>query len=264
LLIAAFAFVEATASAKPALVEQKKPTAVFPGRNQLTLTWTNLDSEQFDAEITGKVFQESSKLAMPLPVEVKTRLQLLPNQTALAQVAVDVPELREKSSLLIRWQDASQVIGKTELTVYSRNMLHELETLAGDKGIGVESSDANFKAAFKNARVKFEDIDKAEIHSFDGRILIATDCPKKTALSIAKRGIVVISIVQPEANDPLKPNFFAIPNGRGVVVLVQGDFIENFDMNPESQLRLIQICRMATKPGHPELPVIFSKEQNEN
>src|ERR1041385_9126506 len=80
--------------AKPMLIEEKKPRAVFPGQNQLMLMWTNQGAEQIDHEIKGKVFQKSSKLAMPLPIELKSRLQLLPNQAALTPVSIDVPELR--------------------------------------------------------------------------------------------------------------------------------------------------------------------------
>jgi len=40
--------------------------------------------------------------------------------------------------------------------------------------------------------------------------------------------------------------------------------VENFAENAMSQLRLIEICRTATNPGRPGLPIIFSKDQNED
>src|SRR4051794_2278002 len=140
-LVLAIAIADASSSAKPALVEEKRPRAVFPGHNQFTLTWTNQGAEQIDREIKGKVFQKSSKLAMALPIELKSRLQLLPNQAVLMPVSIDVPELRENASLLIQWHDGARVIGKTELAVHSRGILHELATIAGEKAIGIATSD---------------------------------------------------------------------------------------------------------------------------
>jgi hypothetical protein len=261
---AAIAVATITSFARPALVNEKQSVPVFPGQNRLSLLWTNQGSERIDAEIKGRVFRESSALAMRLPIEVKGRLQLLPNQAALMQVSFEVPDFRTKSLLLIRWEDASQVIGKTELTVYSRDVLHELEMIVGEKGIGIAGVDERFKAAFRRADVRFEEFEEGAISAFAGAILILTECPNTAAIAAAKRGVVVICVVQPGEEDVFRPNFFAIRYGRGVVVLAQGDLLANFDTNPESQLRLVQICRMATKPGRPELPMILRKDSNED
>jgi hypothetical protein len=250
--------------AGPVLLNEKHRLPVFPGRNWFSLMWTNQGSERIDSEIKGRVFQESSQMAMLLPIEVKGRLQLLPNQTAFMPVSFEAPDLRTKSFFLIRWQDASQVIGTTELAVYSRDILHELETIAGEKGLGVAGSNDGFKAALRSANVRFEELDRGATSSFAGGILILTQCPNKAAIAAAKRGVVVICVVEREEEDVLRPNFFAVPYGHGLVVLVQRDLLENFDTNPESQLRFIQICRMATKPGRPELPMIPRKDSDED
>ena len=127
--------------ARPVLLNGKQQIAMFPGSNRFTLAWTNQGSDRIDVEIKGRAFQETSALAIELPMEIKCRLQLLPNQAALMPVSANIPELRDKIVLLVRWEDGSQIIGKTEMTLYSRAFLHELELIAGDTGIGIGSTD---------------------------------------------------------------------------------------------------------------------------
>jgi hypothetical protein len=88
---------------------------------------------------------------------------------------------------------------------------------------------------------------------------------KAEIVSVARRGIAVVWITpNPQKHSVLQPNFFLKPYDSGAIVFVQQQFVENFAENATSQWRLIEICRAATKPGRPGLPIIFSKDQNEN
>jgi hypothetical protein len=264
ILVTAITFTKMPTLARPALLPEKERIGVFPGPNRLKLAWTNQGLDRIDIEIKGRVFQESSTLAMELPIEIRGRLQLLPNQTAWMLLSAEIPDLRDKSLLLVRWEDGSRVLGKTELIVYSRDILHEFESMAGEKGLGVRSSDEEFKSAFAKAKVRFQDV--ADPERFDGQILITSDGSKGSFASLARRGIIVICVLAAAGADDhvLRPNFFAIPYGDGAVVFVRQEFIANFDTEARSQCRLVQICGMATQPGRPNLPVIFQKDFNEN
>jgi hypothetical protein len=259
-----------TSLGQPSIVAPEKLPAFFPGANSLTLIWTNRGPEQIEMEIKGAFFQTSSKLALRLPVEIVEKLRLLLNQAALMPIRIDVPEVRAKTLFVIRWQDVSaKALGKTELNVYPREMLRELETMAGDTALGIFNLDAKFETGFRKSKVKIERLEQDGIGGYAGKLLIAggeqaQDSSRETLIALARRGVVIVCIVAHNDDETLRPNFFARAYGTGVVVFVQEMFLDHFDTNPESQLRLVEICRMATKPGVPELPMIFQKTHNEN
>jgi hypothetical protein len=258
----------ATVIGEAALVPSKIIASFFPGQNRLLLTWTNKSAVEITTEVDGTIFAASSKLAVPLPIHLKEKLRLLPNQAALMPVTIDLPEVRGKTLFVIRWQDsAKKPIGNTELHVYPRDILKQLGS-----SIGVISEDESFKNAFTKANLKFEEIQRDQLHDFRGQLLIvngfpaATDAEFKAEIELAAwRRIVVVWITPDMQQDSaLQPNFFLTPFGSGAVVFVQNQFVESFAENAASQLRLVQICRAATSPGRPGLPIIFSKDQNED
>jgi hypothetical protein len=246
-----------------ALFPNQKLRGVFPGTNQFTLLWTNKGAERIDLDLIGKVFQTGGNIAIVLPIEIKTKLQLFPNQTALVPASLVAPDVRGKTKLLIQWQAASEVIGNTEVVVFPRDLLHELELLAGETPIAVVTSDETIKNAFKVAKAKFDALEKADAADYKGKLMIVKDASlsiealRKTLAPVATRGAVVVCII-PSSDDttPLRPTFFATEYGRSVMVFVQEQFVENFDINPESQSRLVEICKLAIKPDRRGLPMI--------
>lgn len=245
------------------LVPNQKVRDVFAGPNELTLLWTNKGTEQINVELIGKVFQAGGNIAIVLPLEIKTKLQLFPNQTALVPASIVAPDVRGKTTLLVQWHAGSEVIGTTELTVFPRDILHELELLAGETPMAVVTCDDIFRNAFKIAKAKFHALERNDAGDYKGKLMIVKDASLSieslhTTLSpAAVRGATVVCIL-PDGDEktPLRPTFFATQHGRGVIVFVQDQFIENFDINPESQSRLADICRLATKPGRTGLPII--------
>lgn len=246
-----------------ALVPNQKSPALFPGPNQFTMVWTNKGPEQIDIELVGKIFQFGGAIAVVLPLEIKTKLQLFPNQTALVPASFNAPEVRGKTTLLIQWHAASEIIGKTELVVFPRDFLHELELLAGETPLALVTSDETLKTAFKTAKTKFDALEKNELADYKGKVVIfkdpamRPDALNRTLIPVATRGATVVSII-PTADDNTvpRPAYFATPQGRGIIIFVQEQFIENFDSNPESQSRLVELFKMAAKPGRPGLPII--------
>ena len=247
------------------IVAPKKLPALFPGANSLTPMWTNRGPEQVEMEIKGALFQAGSKLALQLPLEIVEKLRLLPNQAALMPINFEVPEVRAKTLFVIQWQDPSaKALGKTELKVYPSDLLRELELMAGDTALGIFNLDAKFETGFRNSKVKSERLEQDGIGGYAGKLLIAggeqaQDSSRETLIAVARRGAVVVCIVAHSDDEILRPNFSARAYGAGVVVFVQETFLDHFDTNPESQLRLVEICRMAMKPGTPELPMILQK-----
>src|SRR5687768_346674 len=257
----------ATVVGEAALVPPKAIPSFFPGQNRLLLTWTNKSAVEITTEADGTIFAASSTLAVPLPIHLKEKLRLLPKQAALMPVTIDLPEVRGKTLFVIRWQDsAKKPIGNLDLNVYPRDILQQLGS-----SVGVISENESFKNAFTSANLKFEEIQPDQLHEFRRHLLIingfsaAANAFKAEIEAAARRGIVIVWITPDTKQDSaVQPNFFMTPFGSGAIVFVQEQFVQNFAENAASQLRVVEICRAATSPGRPGLPIIFSKDQNED
>jgi hypothetical protein len=249
-----------------AVVEPANAPAIFPGKNQLAIAWTNCAAERVSVEVKGRWFQMSSALGMPLPLEVTQKIEIAPNQTALKPITIDAPEVRARSSFLIQWRDADdQGLGTTKMTVYPRDILRELESIAGGQPPGVVDGRGMFLRAFKAAKIEAHEMRPQETGGFRGKLLIVADADRSAStgslIAVAAQGAIVISIAPPlmDEKQPLRPNFYGRAHGKGMLIFVQESFLESFDTNAEAQLRLVEICRMAAKPGAPDFPMILSK-----
>lgn len=250
-------------TAQPSPVAPKSLPALFPGLHRLSLVWTNATAQAIDTSIKGQLFQTSSELALLLPNHIEGTLRLLPHQAAFVPVSVDAPAVQAKTRFLIAWEDATQNLGKTEFEVYPRDILRELQTIAGEQSAGLVTTNETFQQAFLKAAVQYRLINKDEMQTYDGKLLIVDDDSilKQTVLAAARRGVTVVTVTSNDG-EILTPSFSLTPCGRGVAIFVQRQFLENFDTNPESQLRLVKLCRMAKISAHKDFPAL-SKEHYE-
>jgi hypothetical protein len=235
---------------QPSLVPDKQIPAMFPGENKLMLIWTNNGPDQIGVEIKANVFQAASDLALRLPIQIVKHLQLLPNQAALMPVSIDTPDVRTKTRLVVQWQQGAKIIGTNQVVIYPPDILRELEQISSDKPIGLASEDEGFSRAFMKAKINFESVQKEQIDSYTGNLLIVNNpafligAPKKALISAARRSVAVISIIgNTGENRVLQPNLFGARYGRVVVVFIRDNTLENFENNPESQMCLIDACR---------------------
>ena len=73
--------------------------------------------------------------------------------------------------------------------------------------------------------------------------------------ALAKQGAAVLWMQAPADRDwRLRPSFYTVPEGAGRIVMVQSALVPHLPDNPQSQLNLIQLVRLALHPEPERLP----------
>jgi hypothetical protein len=178
---------------------------------------------------------------------------------------VDFPDVRVQTQFLIQWlEGANCVIGKTEVLVYPTNLLSELKLLLGEENLGVLDPNDELKPLLKQNGVKFLDLGEAVLEDFRGKLAIigpfSTKAQMRSGLAqtiqkIARNGVAVVWIQPPpRPKDQIKPSFYIVPEGKGLVVVIQADLVASLAGSPQSQLNLIYFYKFALNPQSLALP----------
>lgn len=254
------------AQAQLELVSNTEPHAVFAaGARRVPVVLRNPGQEPVEFAGVTRLFQASSSTAAPLSETNWKTFRVLAGQTILESAELTFPAVKSETRFLIQWADASRkVIGSTEVMVYPTNLLGALKTLAGEQPLGVFDSQDRLKPLLKAAGVEFEDLANRELDSFAGRLAIIGPFASSEEISaglteriskLADKGAAVVWIQPPPKKSArLKPDFYSVPIGKGIVVIVQARLCSDLANNPVAQLNLIQLAQLAVHPEPTGLP----------
>ncbi len=73
--------------------------------------------------------------------------------------------------------------------------------------------------------------------------------------ALAAKGVALLWIQPlPDKRPQLKPSFYTVQEGKGAVVVVQAGMVARLADEPQAQLNLIELARLALHPAPPRLP----------
>ena len=157
------------------IVPEKEPQSVFSGEGRkVNVTFQNSSGQPAEAHVRTQIYQASSTTAVAIgkASDWKT-LQVLPGQTVLESATLGFPAVKAETKFIVQWLEGdNHVIGKTEIQVYPVDLLAQLKTLAGDRGLGVFDPQNELKPLLKNQKVEFEDLENSSVEHFSGRLAI--------------------------------------------------------------------------------------------
>jgi hypothetical protein len=217
-----------------------------------------------------RIFQATSATAVPVSERPWKELRVLPRQTILESASLDFPLVKAETIFLVRWLNgAHRITGTVEVLVYPTNLLHEVKLMVGESwnNLGVLDPKNQIKPALKNAMIGFVDLAETELDAFSGTLAIVGSCspedPEWNGLAdriskLARHGTPVVWIQGPSRRrDKIQPSFYAVPQNRAAVIVIQPELILDLPENPQSQVNLIYFFRLALNPQplmRPDLP----------
>lgn len=264
-----FVAIPAFPGTNPALVEQAAPQRVFGGgQRPISVMWNNHSDSEVNAAISTRLYQASSSTAVLLREASWKTLQILAGQTVAETAILDLPAVRAETHFLVQWLQASNIVsGTTEILVYPTNQLEELGRLADGGRVGVFDPQNRLKPLLRALPVDFADLEANDSKAFSGRLAIFGPFDAKSEVrqelpsvieTLANRGVSVVWIL-PAAESMLKPSFYPVPMGKGVVLVAQSELVAQLEQRPQSQLNLIELCRQALHPKPFTLPLLAAQ-----
>jgi hypothetical protein len=253
-----------SATGQPQLVTNETPQKVFAGRaRQISVTWKNSATESLQVDLHTRIYQTSSATAVRVEDSPWKKLQILPGQTVLETAQFDFPSVRGETPFLLQWLDAAnKVLGKTEVLVYPPDLLKDLKDLIGDEPLGIYDPQNQLKPELKAVSVEYFDLEDLEFERFDGKLAIIGPMNSTAQMgerftgrlkALAQRGVAVVWLQPvPEQHAELRPSFYTVREGKGAVVVVQPSLVPNLSDNPQSQLNLLRLARLAVNPEPPQ------------
>ena len=242
------------------LLPDSEPQRVFAGEaRRIAVAWHNGGDKIADAEIHARLSQTTSATAVSLAEKPWKHIEILPGQTVLDSAQLDFPAVNAETPFLIQWLEGpNRVIGKTEVLVYPTNLLVELKTLMGEGVLGVLDPNNALKPLLRQNRADFVDLAETSLDDFRGKLAMAGPFQSKIQMreglpqavqKIARKGVAVVWIQpRPAPRDKIEPSFYFVSQGKGVILVVQADLVENLAENPRSQLNLLFFSKLALHP----------------
>ncbi len=260
-----------SAQAQLLLLRAPEPQQVFAGQVEtIRVTWRNSSAQPVALDIRTRLYQASSSTAVFLGESPWKNLTVLPTQTIQESASFNFPAVTAESRFVIQWLAAkTNILGLTDVLVYPRNVLKELRTLAGAQPVGVFDPLNRLKPLLSAVKVDMTDLETVNLTNFSGHLAFVGPFETKTQMpealanhikSLAEKGTGVVWIEPPrDKTDLLKPSFYAVPEGRGGVVVVQDETVAHLADNPQAQLNLLHFARLALRPQPPTLPYLTAQ-----
>jgi hypothetical protein len=248
------------APAQIELLPATVPAQIFGGGTRaLSLTWHNPSQETLRQPLSTRLCQASSAIVIPIDTNSWKTLEILPGQTVLESARLTFPPVKAETRFIIQWlAGTNHVLGTTDVRVYPTNLLQEVKTLAGEDPLGILDPQNHLKPLLKTAAIEFTDFEDANVENYSGKLVIAGPFQNKAQMreglasrlqTLAKKGVGVVWLQPPpEPRDPLRPSFYTLIDGKGAMVIVQAYVVAGLADNPQSQLNLVQLARLAL--GH--------------
>jgi hypothetical protein len=254
------------APAQVEVLRDNEPQCVFSGKGEkIKILVHNLGASPVETDLRIRLYQASSATAAPLGETPWKKLTVLSGQAVLESATLAFPPVKAETRFLVQWLDGSnKVIGLTEVLGYPPDLLKDLKPLAGQEPLGVLDPENQLKPLLKAVAAEFRDLEDTGLENYHGKLAIIgpfqsraqmrEDLPKRIK-ALAEEGVAVIWIQPPpERRAQLKPSFYTVLEGKGAVVVVQAQLLANLAENPQPQLSLIQLARLALHPEPPRLP----------
>jgi hypothetical protein len=237
---------------------------------KVKLTLRNHTAARVKADMRMRVWEASSATAGVINDRFWKTLEVLPDQTILDSVTLNFPLVRGETRFLIQWiEGTNRVLGTTEVLVYPPDLLKELRALAGQKPIAVFDPAGELKPLLKKVNVPFSDIELSGFDNFEPILAVLGPFESKAQMreglagsvkAMARKGAAVVWLQPPPGpHDQLRPSYFTVCEGKGAIVVAQGLLVANLAEDPQSQLNLIHLCRVALRPKPPRLPDFVSQ-----
>lgn len=254
------------ASCQLELLPNSDIPAVFAGTARpIPVVWRNPGATPTSVEIRTRQFQATSATAVQVQESVWKNLEVLPGQTVLESARLDFPSVKAETKFVVQWlAGTNRVLGSTEVLVYPTNLLADLKRIVEPGTLGVLDPAGRIKPRLKQNGVEFSDLGERSLEGFAGRLAILGPFESKAQLpediaarckTVAQNGASVVWIGTPALRrDQLKPSFYAVPVGTNTVVVAQASLLPNLSDNPQSQQKLLQLCRLALSPEPFTLP----------
>lgn len=254
------------AQAELRVVPDSEPSRIFAGMaRDLRVVWQNTGEQSVTMEVQMRLVQTASRIATPIGESPWKRLSILPGQTLIERASLDLPDVRAETRFLVQWfANTNQVLGNTDVLVYPTNLLQDLLPLAGGEPLGVLDPQNELKPLLKWLAVEFEDLEAGAVNSFSGKLAIVGPYPSRKFMPegladriavLARKGGAVVLILPPsECERKLKPTFYSVPLGEGMVIVAQARLVANLATDPAAQLNLIQLAEYAVRRESLRLP----------
>ncbi len=247
------------------LVPSPKPQSVFAGEERpVKLVWHNPSDESVRIAIRARLLQATSATTAPVSETAWKELQLLSGQTVVESAAITFPAVRSATRFILQWLAGEGIVlGTTDVTVYPSNLLRDLQSLIGERVLGVLDPGDALKPALRAAEIDFADIGDVGYEEFSGPLVIVASesFGARQVQTLAKRGVAVVWIQTPPespapstADEILWPSFFMVSEKKTGIVVVEPQLVADFAANPASQLTMIALARLALKPVPFALP----------
>ena len=254
------------APAQVKVLRDDEPQCVFSGKEEkIKVLVHNPGASPVVADLRSRLYQASSATAAPLGETPWKKLTVLSGQAVLESTTLAFPPVKAETRFLVQWLDGTnKIIGTTEVLAYPATLLQELAPLAGEAPLGAFDPANQLKPLLKAVAVDYQDLEDTGLENYHGKLAIIgpfqnrdqmrEDLPNRIK-ALAEEGVAVIWIPPPpERREEPKPSFYAVPEGKGAVVVVQAQLLANLAGNPQAQLNLIQFARLALHPEPPRLP----------
>jgi hypothetical protein len=240
------------------LVPESETHHLFAGSNRIIeVKWKNDGTESATALIDAQIFAASSATVMPVSTIRWKRLEILPGQTVIEQVKINLPLVKGTTHFLIQWlENTNRVVGVTSVLVYPQDLLKELGKFAASHPVGVFDPGNELKPHLKENGVDFIDLSERELDTFRGELAIigpfnatndAQQVSAKAVIKAARRGAAVVWMQPSDSGEKLTPDFYVAAIGTGTVVVVQRKMLSDMAQSPLAQFRLIRLAETAIR-----------------
>lgn len=235
--------------------------SVFCGAGRIVpVMFHNPVKHSINAEVRIRLYQSTSTTAVFLTERPWKKLIVPPDETVAESAPLDFPPVRGETTFVVQWiENANRVTGSSIVKVFPTNLLEELEPLAGKLPIGIYDPSNHLKPALRGTHLQMTDISESPMMDFPGELAIV-DAGTNMELArrvhaLAKNGKAIVWIQEQNPNpDKLPCSFFTLMENRGAVIAARPDLVPDLAGDPQSQLHLIQLCRLALHPAPPAWP----------
>ena len=256
LILAALFGWAGVAGAQLQLVPDASPQIVFGGgAREIDLRWRNLGSEISNAAISARLLQASSATAALMGETRWKNLSVLPGQTVLESARLEFPAVKARTKFIVEWMDGTNlVLGRTEVLVFTTNLLNELKPLLDGEPLGLLDLGNELKPALKSSGVELVDFEELALEGSHCKLVVIFPQVKPGGSSSLEardvspmRGAAIWVLPPSKPGDKLVPSFYFKRSAKGTVVCVQPELLAHFSASPQAQLNFISLCQQALR-----------------
>jgi hypothetical protein len=163
---------------------------VFGGRaGVVVVTISNKSAERSSAKLGYRLFQLTSSTAAPVnQVTAWKELELLPGQTVIEEIAIEVPEVKAPTGFRIQVLDGEQkALGAAVVRALPEKALASVNEMVGGAAVGLLAQNEELVAALRRLGLHCEVLKADTIDQFNGPLVIFDGCNAKAGEAAAVR-----------------------------------------------------------------------------